>query len=369
MSLPADQVNQITKTHLFTAREGGYWTYRIPGLAVTPGGVVLATTEARRGKGGDWDGNDVLMRRSLDGGVTWEPPKLVVRHEDYGPGPISNFVMIPDRVTGVVHALFCHNYSRAFYMSSSDDGKHFSSPRDITAAFETFRAGYDWNVIATGPGHGLQLSNGRLIVPIWMSNGGRRHRPSEASVIYSDDHGASWHAGDVIVRTDDEFRFPSEATVVELSDGRVLINVRTESDRQRRVVSTSPDGATGWTKPRFDEQLLDPVCMASLIRATPPDAGNHILFTNPDNLERTLPGLGEVNRDRKRLTVKVSTDDCSSWTASRVIEEGPSGYSDLAIAPDGAILCLYECGIIERMADDKHLTLARFDLDWVLNPS
>ena len=41
------------------------------------------------------------MRRSLDGGVTWEPPKLVVRHEDYGPGPISNFVMIPDRATGV----------------------------------------------------------------------------------------------------------------------------------------------------------------------------------------------------------------------------------------------------------------------------
>ena len=73
--------------------------------------------------------------------------------------------------------------------------------------------------------------------------------PSEASVIYSDDHGASWQSGDVIVRTDDEFRFPSEATVVELSDGRVLINVRTESDRQRRVVSTSPDGATGWTKP------------------------------------------------------------------------------------------------------------------------
>ena len=47
----------------------------------------------------------------------------------------------------------------------------------------------------------------------------------------------------------------------------------------------------------------------------------------------------------------------------------PVGTPDLAIAPDGAILCLYECGIIERMADDKHLTLARFDLDWVLNPS
>ena len=63
----------IATQELFTARSGGYWIYRIPGILVTPGGAVLATCESRRGAGGDWDSSDVLMRRSLDGGLTWFP--------------------------------------------------------------------------------------------------------------------------------------------------------------------------------------------------------------------------------------------------------------------------------------------------------
>ncbi len=69
--------------------------------------------------------------------------------------------------------------------------------------------------------------------------------------------------------------------------------------------------------------------------------------------------------DRKQLTVKMSLDDCHSWSVSRLLEAGPSGYSDLAVLPDGTILCLYECGIVEGMCDDKYLMLARFDLEWL----
>ena len=50
----------LHKTTLFEARTGGYHNYRVPGILTTPRGVVLATVEARRGRGGDWDGNDVL---------------------------------------------------------------------------------------------------------------------------------------------------------------------------------------------------------------------------------------------------------------------------------------------------------------------
>ena len=69
--------------------------------------------------------------------------------------------------------------------------------------------------------------------------------------------------------------------------------------------------------------------------------------------------------DRKRVTVKLSEDDGRSWRASRVLEAGRSGYSDLAVLPDGIILCLYECGDIEHMGDTRSVALARFDLAWV----
>ena len=69
--------------------------------------------------------------------------------------------------------------------------------------------------------------------------------------------------------------------------------------------------------------------------------------------------------DRKNLTLRLSEDDCQSWSHSRVLESGPAGYSDLAVLQDGTVLCFYECDIVERIHDDRYVRLARFDLDWV----
>ena len=84
------------KQHLFEARTGGYRVYRIPGLLASAGGVVLATVEARRGGGGDWDANDILLRRSTDGGRTFGEPRVLATCETWGPGPASNLVLIDD---------------------------------------------------------------------------------------------------------------------------------------------------------------------------------------------------------------------------------------------------------------------------------
>jgi hypothetical protein len=46
---------RLEKQNLFEARTNGYWTCRIPGIAVTKSDVVLVTTEARPGRGGDYD--------------------------------------------------------------------------------------------------------------------------------------------------------------------------------------------------------------------------------------------------------------------------------------------------------------------------
>ena len=368
---------------LFEARTGGYHVYRIPGLVVTPRGTVLAHTEARKGTGGDWDPIDIVMRRSEDGGETFGDPYLVLDHRDFGgDAPVNNFTCMSDRVTGNVEVLFCHDYARVFAMRSTDDGRTFSDPRDITPVFETYRDRYPWRVVAVGPGHSIQLDNGRLVVAVWMSDGTSRefgpdkrgHRPSEVGVVVSDDHGETWRAGDIVVRNTDEFRHPNETCAVELGNGEVLFNLRSESHTHRRLVTTSPNGLTGWSEPRFDDALVEPICFGSMIGF---DRANrrHVVFANPGVLERTMPGgpkdrgIGpdETGRiyDRKNLTARLSTDDCRTWRASRCIEPGPSGYSDLAVLPDGTLLCLYECGLKERMFDDRYLRLARFDLGWL----
>jgi sialidase-1 len=379
----------LHKTTLFEARTNDYWNYRVPGILTTPRGVILATVEARRGRGGDWDGNDVLLRRSLDGGRTWQPPRAVARCDDYGPGPVSNFVLIADQTDESVHALYCHNYARVFTLRSTDDGATFSDPVEITEALLAFRDDYPWRVIATGPGHGIQLSEGahqgRLVIPVWMSDGSGTefgagklgHRPSSVACIYSDDvatggRAADWQCGDFVAhtdaRTDGRARIvhPSETVPVELSDGRVLFNIRSESRERRRLVSVSADGAHRWSTPRFDPALLEPVCMGSILRLEQrsPDGVPLIVFANPDNLENELIAAGSnLAHDRKRLTVKLSADDCRTWSASRVLEPGPAGYSDLAQAPDGCVLCIYECGMVERMTDTAAVTVARFDLN------
>jgi sialidase-1 len=161
---------------------------------------------------------------------------------------------------------------------------------------------------------------------------------------------------------------------VELSDGSVLFNTRTESHTHRRLISISPNGATGWSDPVFDEALVEPICFGSIIGFDTPE-GRSIVFANPGVLERTMEG-GPGSRgigpdetgkpfDRKQLTVRLSDDDCKTWTASRLLEDGPSGYSDLAVLPDGTLLCLYECGIVDRMYDDRYLRLARFNTEWI----
>lgn len=369
----------MTKQPLFEARTKGYRVYRIPGLAVSPGGAVLATAEARSGNGGDWDDNDVVLRRSTDGGKTWDEQRTIVSSAAYGDGPVSNFCMITDNDAGCVHAVFCHNYERVFYTHSSDDGVSFSEPQEITAAVEPYRDEYPWRVIATGPSHGIKTRSGRLIVTLWMSDGSGTefgagklgHRPSVVGGIYSDDTGANWHRCEIVARHDQVVPYkgttasvvnPSETLPVELSDGRILFNIRSESAPHRRLVSVSPNGATGWSAPAFDDTLLETVCMASIVRL---DDSGSVLFTNPDNLEQTMVPSGHKNCDRKRLSVKLSTDDCTSWLVSRVVEEGPSGYSDLATLPDGTILCLYECGLASKMFDDKYCMLAAFSREWV----
>ena len=353
----------LDKTDLFTAGQARYETFRIPGVVITRKGTVLVYCEARRGSRSDWADIEVLLTRSENKGRTWSPP---VRIADSGKDTVNNPVAIVDRETGRIHFLYCINYHRVYYMHSDDDGRTFSDPVELTSSFESLRKDYDWKVIATGPGHGIQLKNGRLLVPIWMSTELKQHRPSAVSVIYSDDHGKTWEHGEVVCRHPDPLINPSETIAAELSDGRVLLNIRSENRNYRRAISISKDGATGWSPIAFDEGLYEPICMASIARLPQPYADNDstFLFCNPDSSSNPAFHGKHKFRHRENVTIRMSVDDCQTWPKSRVLQSGISGYSDLAVGPDGTIYCAYERGGADGFAH-QHLTIARFNREWL----
>ena len=374
----------LDKQNIFSAGRGGYDLYRIPGIVATAKGTVLAYCEARdlpeKRTGADWAKIDILMRRSTDDGNTWSAPRqLVTPPDDVQLNPVAlehgyndtdavtvnNAVAVVDRVTTSLHFLYCVEYARCYYMRSDDDALTFTEPVDITETFEAFRSDYDWKVIATGPAHGIQLGTGRLLVPIWLSTGtgAGAHRPSAVSVIYSDDHGRTWQRGEMVVNHP-ELVNPSETVAVELANGRVMLNIRHETFNREtrtrlRAVSTSPNGVDQWSPVRLDHQLPEPICMASILRLTKqPDAKkNRILFANPHNPKTT---------ERTTVAVKLSYDEGRTWPVMKVLEPGRSGYTDLAVGPEGTIYCFYERGSFDKNHHNTaHLCVARFNLEWL----
>ena len=183
----------------------------------------------------------------------------------------------------------------------------------------------------------------------------------------------SWERGEIICRHGDDINGetlinPSETIAVQQNNGTILFNIRSESLIDRRLIAHSQDGATNWNIQGLDDALLEPVCMASILKSNYNNEQNlkEILFVNPDNLENDLIPTGRnLRHDRKRLTVKVSNDDCISWPLQKIIEAGPSGYSDIAQLSTGEFLCVYECGIVERICDDKYIRVTKFNRDWI----
>lgn len=374
-----DVTASIDKKVLFEAGKEGYRLYRIPGIITTVKGTILAWCEARKeskeGVNQDWTTIDIMMRRSEDGGATWgERVNLTKNTPGVPKNPVAveqgigdmeqkthnNAVLIPDAETGEIHLIFCIEYFKCFYSKSSDDGLTFSDPVDITPTFESFKSEYDWRVIATGPGHGIQLENGRLVIPVWMSDGtgGNAHRPSWNSVIYSDDHGLTWERGEFFGYDSDSLVYPNETMGVELSNGLVMMIFRHETDNYLKGISYSADGATNWTQPIFHPELYEPVCFSSVVRYSmrPDQSKNRILFCNPDSRGK----FGE--RKRENLTIKMSYDEGFTWPVTRTLHAGPGSYSDMTVDSKGNIYCLYENG---QEYHSEQLTVAKFNLDWL----
>ncbi|MPQ44444.1 exo-alpha-sialidase [Clostridium tarantellae] len=346
-------LNEFTNEELFEesivfdSNKDGYGSTRIPGIVVTSKGTLLAYCEARSNYS-DWATMDIILKRSEDGGETWSEPTILANGIETS-STYNNPVMITDEETGTVHMVYCKGYATAYYIKSEDDGLTWSESIEITSTFDEFKDEYNWTVIATGPGHGIKLENGRLLVPVWLSLN-KSHAPSVVSTIYSDDNGVTWHRGDIIP-AESYMPNPNETTAVELNTGDVMLNMRNTSSTKKRALTISENGNDNWTTPEHNEELDDAICFGSMARFTSDDEyyNNRILFSNINNTS-----------GRSNLTIKMSMDEGKTWPITRTIYTGGAAYSDLAVSNDkNKIYCLYEKDGYNK------LTLAKFNLEWL----
>ena len=361
-AIAAEQPPPVQSAPVFVSGRDGYHTYRIPAMVVTTNRTVLAFCEGRKQAGGDSGWIDLLLKRSTNGGATWSSQQVVWTD---GQNTCGNPAPVVDQNTGTIWLLMTWNLGedkesaiergqskdtrRVYVTRSVDDGVSWSRPAEITSAVKQPH----WRWYATGPVNGIQLTRGphrgRLVIPANHSEINAAGKAvSRSHLIYSDDHGATWRLGG------NEDERTNESTVVELSDGSILQNMRNYKGNNRRAVGRSLDGGVTWTKVSYDETLIEPVCQGSILRASWPVEGqkSRILFSNPASVKR------------ENLTIRISYDEGNSWPASLAINPGPSAYSCLAMLPQSVIGCLFERG---DQRPYESIALARLPLSAIEN--
>ncbi len=328
------------RVDVFVSGEGGYHTYRIPAVETTTLGTVLAFAEGRKTRS-DHAGNDIVLRRSEDGGMTWGPVLLVATADD---DALNNPCVVTVRPSGRVLLIFQHYPAgtgekhvvpgvsgapicRNYLVYSDDDGNTWSDWRDITA--ETKRPEYVTS-IASGPGNGIQLKRGphagRIVFP--MNQG--PYEDWRGYAIYSDDQGETWHYGDVAPNGDTGMG--NEVLMAEMNDGSVRLNSRSHGTAKLRKTAVSRDGGEVWSALEDVPSLIEPRCNGGFIRVDGPD-GPVMIYSGPNS-----------NKAREKGTLHLSKDDGATWTVSRQLVPGLFAYSALTVLNKTTVGCLFETG-------------------------
>jgi len=303
---------------VYVSGEDGYHTYRIPAMVRSNEGTILAFAEGRKTSAADHGDVDIVLRRSLDDGRTWEPMEMIYEEGDTARITIGNPTPVVDRNTGTIWLGFCRDNERVFIGHSKDDGLTWEPRREITAQVKDPEWG---RRIYTGPVHGLQLDSGRLLMPSYHANIGAG---ASSYMIYSDDAGATWQRGESIQPGTGE---PAAAV---LSTGQIMMNSRTPNRVWQRAVAISDDDGLTWGAPRHQEELIELACQGTLLDRISEEEPKLLLFSNPHSYRR------------ERMTVQLSEDDGESWTDQLRVYEGSAAYSAMVQKADGDFGVLFE---------------------------
>lgn len=363
---PEDPVSRFGRI-VRAAGQDGADTYRIPGLVTTNSGTLVAVYDIRYNNSKDLQEDiDIGMSRSTDGGRTWEPMKVIMDMGEYGGLPqnlngIGDPSILYDHITGTlwVAALWMSGSApdkmlwwasqpgmtpqqtgQFILVKSTDDGLTWSEPINITRQIKDPA----WQLLLQGPGRGITLADGTLVFPAQFKadigtkalDGGQY--TSHSTIVYSKDGGETWQIGSGAKSN------TTEAQVVQLTDGTLMLNMRDDRNRSdkgstngRAVAVTADLGKTWTVHSSSNSALPEPNCMASLIAADVKIDGiqrRMLFFSNPND-----------KSDRIRMTVKASTDQGMTWPVGNQVElYGPSGYgySCMTMVGENHVGILYE---------------------------
>lgn len=372
--------------------QDGIASSRIPGLATSRNGTLLAVFDARYDSPRDLQGNiDIALHRSFDRGLTWQPLQTVLDMGTWGGLPqkyngVSDACILVDENTNEIYiaGLWMHgaldengkwveglNERSTYWMhqwqkkgsqpgtglketsqflitKSADDGLTWSFPDNITG--KTKRP--EWWLFAPAPGHGITLADGTLVFP---TQGRDEKGVPFSNITYSRDRGKTWTAAH------QAYSNVTECNAVQLSDGTVMLNMRDNRNRGtrevngRRICTTADLGETWTEHPTSRKALVEPTCMGSLHRHDYKKNGEKrslLVFVNPDSY-----------KTRDRLTLKVSFDDGATWPEKYWIlfdQYRSAGYSSVTSVDENTIGILYE-------SSQADLAFIRIDLTELLN--
>jgi len=332
------------------AGDDGVAAYRIPGLATSNKGTLLAVYDVRYNNSVDLQEYvDVGLSRSTDGGQTWEDMRLVMNFDEFGGLPkaqngVGDPAILVDKNTGTIWVIAAWTHGmgngRAWFNSkqgmdvnktaqlvlakSDDDGKTWSKPINITSQVKD----PSWYFLLQGPGNGITMEDGTLV---FASQYIGADRIPNAGIIYSKDHGKTWHIHNH-ARTN-----TTEAQVAEVEPGVLMLNMRDNRGGSRAVYTTTDLGKTWKEHESSRTALQEPVCMASLIKVDAKDnilGKDILLFSNPNTI-----------KERKNITIKASLDGGYTWLEANqlLLDEGHGwGYSCLTMIDKETVGIIYE---------------------------